>query len=217
MDVRPDTHSYDPLGRLSSETSVITGEAAVSVAENHRYFVVAPALGHQIELAVAIEISGGDSVGVGITQHRNRRTGRGSESAVSVTQQDGEGFLFMVGKCQIEDSVSVEVGDANIVGRVSGRKGRALGFSEFSFAVAQQDGDGVVGRIGYGDVRLAVTIKVGDHDAVRPFAYRDLGDCRRVSWPLRLRRTTDEPQKKPTYQPLHIPLIATLPLSQTSP
>src|SRR5258708_2768509 len=145
MDVRPDTHSYDPLGRLSSETRVITGEAAVSVAENHRYFVVAPALGHQIELAVAIEISGGDSVGVGITQHRNRRTGRGSESA---------------------------------------------------FAVAQQDGDGFVGAVGYRDVGLAVTIEVGDYHGGRPFAYRDLGDCRRVSWPLRLRRTTDERQNK---------------------
>ncbi len=102
----------------------------------------------------------------------------------------------MVGKRQIGYSVSVEVGDADIVGRISGGKGRASGFGEFSFSITQQDGDGSVIGIGHGDVGFAVTIEVGDHDAVRPFAYCDLRGGGRVGGSLLLRRTTRQRQKK---------------------
>src|SRR5258708_19470371 len=112
-----------PLIRMVAdmELDAGTGEAAVSVAEDYSDFVVAPAFGYEIELAVAIEISGGDAVGVRITQHRNRRARRGSEAAVSVTQQDGEGLHAMVGKSQAEDSVSVETADAHSLRHVPAR------------------------------------------------------------------------------------------------
>src|SRR5947208_859952 len=92
------------------------GEAALAVSEYDCDFVLGPALDGYVDVAVAVEVGGGDAVRVRLGQNREWRAWSWMESAFAIAEQQRELRHGVVGDGEIEMAVVIEVGDGEIVG-----------------------------------------------------------------------------------------------------
>src|SRR5437870_2852220 len=105
-----------------------------------------------MQMAVAVEVTGGESLGIG----GGGVDARGLEGAVVVAGQEAEVVAAAVGDDQVLLAVAAEVADADGHGLLVG--GPVGELAEGAVAVAYQDAEVVAGELAIGgdDVQVAV-------------------------------------------------------------
>lgn len=133
----------------------------MAVAGEHFKLIVAPAIGHQVDGAVAGEIARHDSVRVGIGFRADRRSGGGMKTAAAVAEKDADERRLRVDDGEIGIAVVIEVGDREVVRLRTGVERGTGRRMKPTAAIVEQNGDGTVLQIGHNEVGAGIVIEVG--------------------------------------------------------
>src|SRR3989442_15088920 len=126
---------------------------------------IAYACDRQVRPPVAVKIRRADVERCGDVAVAQAGDAGRLETAIAITQQDGEGVVVLVSDDEVLASVSVEVVDRDRPW--ASAQGNVLCRAERPVAIAQQYGNGVAdarggAEIGADDVRATVVIKIAD-------------------------------------------------------
>ncbi len=155
----------DRTGAVAGGEFGAGAEGASAIAEQDGDGVVLLIDDGQIQAAIGVEVASDHSDGV--SPHREVLLG--AKRAVAIPQQNRDcvpdfvrvkrvQLSLLVGDGQVEFAIGVEIADGDRVW--SGAGGEIGPGAEGAVAVAEQDGNSVVGRIGDGQVALVVVVDV---------------------------------------------------------
>ena len=142
-------------------------QVSPAIAQEHENLVMSPAIRNRVEFAIGIEVANGNAVNVRIRMCIEGRMRRGRKSALAVAKQNCEVWRFGIGDHKIEIAIAIEVAGSNIIRACSACNWRPCRWNEVPLAIAEQDAQGAVHRVGHDDVELTVMIHVGDGDGSR--------------------------------------------------
>src|ERR1700730_6480619 len=134
-------------------------ERAIAVAFQNRYLAVEYIRQCDIDDAFAVEVSDGDSLWI-VSRRIVHRCGK---RAVSMPEQNR--YVEGIDYRQIEAAVTIEVTNRDRGGSIT--RGKTGARSKRSVTISEQDRQVVVVCINHDQIRLAVTVEIGDSNRQR--------------------------------------------------
>src|SRR5260221_3793199 len=114
-------------------------KGAITIAEDQQHLILSPAINHEIEFLIAVEIGRRDSVRMRITRHGKWRARRKCKSTFAVAEKHGNEFDSVIRDRHVEIAVAIKVSERDIVRVLSSWKGRALCLHESSLSIPEMD------------------------------------------------------------------------------
>jgi hypothetical protein len=111
--IRPMTYRKIPARRR---------KPSFAIAEEEFNLVCAPTIGDHVGLAVSVEIRDRDSMGMWPGMHIDGRAWRLTKTSFAVAEENREIWGLVIRNDKVEIAVAVHVGDADVVGKMPGRK-----------------------------------------------------------------------------------------------
>jgi len=86
---------------------------------------------------------------------------------MTVAEKERDGVGKRIGNEEVRIAVGIEISRGDSDGALPVRQRDCGGWEKSPIAIAEQDGDAVAGKIGDGDVGVAVEVEVADNDSGR--------------------------------------------------
>jgi len=130
--------------------------------------IVVAVYGHEVSLAVAIEIGGAQPVSVRLAAafHDDWRIRCWTKTAASIAVQQRDVIALVTRQGQIEVAVTIQVSERQLARILGGVESSRRGELESTVALTKKDAD-ASWRAGHNDIRPTVVVDVADCDVVR--------------------------------------------------
>src|SRR5208337_4585143 len=99
-------------------------EVSGTVSQEQQDLVVGPAINDHVQLAVTVEVRSRRAMRMGTRLGKEGRVRSGTESALSVTQEDGHIGRLGIRDDEIRIAVAVEIADRDVIGKMAHGKRR---------------------------------------------------------------------------------------------